>query len=251
MATLIDFHCHVDLYPDPPSIVAECDRLGIRTLAVTTTPKAWPQNRKWTQSSTHVRPALGLHPQVVAEREHEMALFEQYLPEARYVGEVGLDAGPQHYHSFDAQLRVFRRILGLCSSHPGRILSVHSVRATSKLLDAVEDLLCPGSSTLVLHWFSGTKAEARRASDLGCYFSVNRAMLDRKRGDLVQGLPADRLLTETDGPFTMVADRPARPSDITETVSELASILKLPVEKIAGQLESNLRTLVAMGESRS
>lgn len=245
MTGFIDFHCHIDLYPDPPALIAECDRLGIRTLAVTTTPKAWPQNKKWTKASTHVRPALGLHPQVVAEREHELPLFEQYLLEARYVGEVGLDAGPQHYRSFDAQLRVFRRVLELCALHPGRVLSVHSVRATSKLLDAVEELLPSDRGTLVLHWFSGTKAEARRAADLGCYFSINRVMLDGKRHDLVQNIPRDRLLTETDGPFTSVMHRPARPADIRATLAGLASLLGVSIEEMSHQLTSNLRTLVA------
>jgi TatD DNase family protein len=245
MTAFIDFHCHIDLYPDPPALIAECDRLGIRTLAVTTTPKAWPQNKKWTEASTHVRPALGLHPQVVAEREHELPLFEQYLSEARYVGEVGLDAGPQHYRSFDAQLRVFRRVLELCALHPGRVLSVHSVRATSKLLDAVEELLPADRGTLVLHWFSGTKAEARRAADLGCYFSINRVMLEGKRQDLVQHIPRDRLLTETDGPFTSVMDRPARPADIRATLAGLAAVLGVSIEELSHQLTSNLRTLVA------
>jgi len=245
MTALIDFHCHVDLYPDPPALIAECDRLGIRTLAVTTTPKAWPQNKKWTESSTHVRPALGIHPQVIAERERELPLFEQYLSEARYVGEVGLDAGPQHYQSFDAQTRVFRRVLELCALHRGRILSVHSVRATSKLLDAVEELLPADRGTVVLHWFSGSKAEARRAADLGCYFSINRAMLEGKRSDLVQSIPRDRLLTETDGPFTRVEERCARPADIPATLVSLASLVGVGIEELSNQLTSNLRTLVA------
>lgn len=244
MTSLIDFHCHVDLYPDPPALIAECDRLGIRTLAVTTTPKAWPQNKKWTEKSTHVRPALGIHPQVVADREHEMPMFEQYLPEARYVGEVGLDAGPQHFRSFEAQMRVFRRVLQLCALHPGRVLSVHSVRATSKLLDAVEELLPSNRGTLVLHWFSGTKSEARRAADLGCYFSINQNMLVGKRNDLIRCLPVERLLTETDGPFTHVGDRPTRPADIAATVTGLASLLNEPIDAVSDRLESNLRTLV-------
>lgn len=247
--SLIDFHCHVDLYPDPPAVIAKCDRLGIRTLAVTTTPKAWPQNKKWTERSTHVRAALGLHPQVVAEREHELPLFEQYFSEARYIGEVGLDAGPQHYRSFDAQMRVFRRVLELSASSTGRVLSVHSVRATSKLLDAVEEFLPLGSSTLVIHWFSGTKAEARRAAELGCYFSINHAMLQGKREDLVQCLPSERLLTETDGPFTKTGDQPSQPADVAETVTRLASVLNKPREAVASLLISNLRTLVTKFEA--
>lgn len=247
---LIDFHCHIDLYPDPPALIAECDRLHIRTLAVTTTPKAWPQNKKWTTHSTHVRPALGLHPQVVGEREHELPIFEQYLPEARYVGEVGLDASPQHYRTFDAQLRVFRRVLELCASNPGKILSVHSVRATSKLLDIVEELLPAEHGTVVLHWFSGSNAEARRAAALGCYFSINHVMLHGKRPDLVLQLPTDRLLTETDGPFTKVGDRPSHPSDVPATLSGLASLLAMPAEALAQQLESNLRCLTTRHKGR-
>lgn len=243
MTALVDFHCHVDLYPDPPALIAECDRLSIRTLAVTTTPKAWPQNKKWTQGSTHVRSALGIHPQLVAEREDELSLFEQYLTEARYIGEVGLDASPQHYGSFDAQLRVFRRVLELCASHPGRILSVHSVRATSKLLDAVEELLPADRGKLVLHWFSGNKAEACRAANLGCYFSINHIMLQGKQAELIRSLPREQLLTETDGPFTTVNGRPARPADICATLAGLGELLEQPAEELARQLQSNLETL--------
>tara|TARA_R110000782_G_scaffold102483_4_gene189488 strand:+ start:4465 stop:5208 length:744 start_codon:yes stop_codon:yes gene_type:complete len=244
MNALVDFHCHIDLYPDPPSLIAECDRLGIRTLAVTTTPKAWPQNKKWTEFSTHVRPALGFHPQVAAEREHELPLFEEYLPEARYIGEVGLDAGPRHYQSLDSQLRVFRRVLELCALHPGRIISVHSVRSASRVLDALKELLPTERGTVVLHWFSGSKSEASRAVDLGCYFSINRAMVEGKRCDLIKTLPRDRLLTETDGPFTNLGARPAKPADIPVTLIGLASLMGIGIDELSHQVNLNLQALV-------
>jgi TatD DNase family protein len=79
----VDLHCHLD--PDHVALIAECDREGVATLTVTTTPKAWPRNRALTASSRHVRVALGLHPQLVADRGDEIALFERYLSEARYV----------------------------------------------------------------------------------------------------------------------------------------------------------------------
>lgn len=37
----IDFHTHLDLYPDLAQAIAACDRNRIATLAVTTTPKAY------------------------------------------------------------------------------------------------------------------------------------------------------------------------------------------------------------------
>jgi hypothetical protein len=76
----------------------------------------------------------------------------------------------------------------------------------------------------VLHWFTGTAAEARRAVDLGCYFSINAEMLaNEKRGALVKALPLNRLLTETDGPFTQTDNRPSRPSDVGRALDGLAA----------------------------
>jgi TatD DNase family protein len=94
----VDLHCHLDLYPDFVSAVEEAERAGVYTLTVTTTPKAWPRNREVTQGTRFVRAALGLHPQLIHERKDEISLWDQYLAEARYVGEVGIDAGPRYYH---------------------------------------------------------------------------------------------------------------------------------------------------------
>jgi TatD DNase family protein len=72
------------------------------------------------------------------------------------------------------------------------------------VLDVIERHLPRNRGVAVLHWFTGTKAEARRAAALGCYFSINAEMMYSGRGRaLVAELPMDRLLTETDGPFTL------------------------------------------------
>ena len=99
---LVDYHCHLDLYPDFAEQFLECSRQRIATLAVTTTPAAWPRNRELAASLPYVRVALGLHPQLVSQRANELSLFEKYLTETKFVGEVGLDARPQHYSSYAA-----------------------------------------------------------------------------------------------------------------------------------------------------
>lgn len=242
---LVDFHCHLDLYPDHAALIRECDREGVATLAVTTTPKAWPRNRDLAQSSTHVRVALGLHPQLVAEREAELPMFERYLCEARYVGEVGLDAGPRFYRSFEAQERVFTRVLAACAEQGDKILTLHSVRAVGKVLGHLDRALPPDRGRVILHWFTGTAAEARRASERGCYFSINSEMLrSPKHRQLVAGLPADRLLTETDGPFVEAAGRPVRPSAVAQTVADLATLRGETADVMAQRIVANLRALV-------
>ncbi|WP_158933145.1 Qat anti-phage system TatD family nuclease QatD [Acidisphaera sp. S103] len=239
---LIDFHCHLDLYPDFERQVSDCDRHEIYTLAVTTLPAAWPRNRDFAAATKHVRAGLGLHPQIVEERWREIDAWERYLPEARYIGEVGLDAGPRHYRSLQRQKDVFRRILEACASEGGRILSVHSVRAASKVLDMIEENLPSGRGKVCLHWFTGSEREAQRAVKLGCYFSVNIEMLRKEHGlKLVSRLPMGRLLTETDGPFTTMDGRPLRPADSEMVLRELATVRKLSVEEMRSVLLANLK----------
>lgn len=244
---LVDFHCHLDLYPDFEQLVAECDQAQVFTLAVTTTPRAWPRNHTLASATKHVRAALGLHPQLVSERADELQLWEEYLPNARYVGEIGLDASPRYYKSFDLQKRIFERALRACASRGEKILTLHSVRAVGAVLDMLETYLPPTRGKAVLHWFTGTKPEAQRACELGCFFSINGQMLknDHHR-TTVAALPLDRLLTETDGPFTRSrAQEPARPKDVHDTLRMLAQVRSISMEEMAAKIQTNLRYLVS------
>jgi TatD DNase family protein len=242
---LIDFHCHLDLYPDHVQAIADCERERVFTLAVTTTPKAWARNHELTKDTKYVRAALGLHPQLVGQRAQEIGLWEELLPQTRYVGEVGLDAGPRFYRSFEAQKAVFERVLTACARAGDKVLTIHSIRAAKTVLDMLEKHLPARRGTAVMHWFTGSQSEARRAVDLGCYFSVNHEMLaSTKHAELVRSLPLDRLLTETDGPFTRIDDRSAWPSDVSAAVVQLAQLLGRPQHVIAELLLSNLRSIV-------
>lgn len=242
----VDFHCHLDLYSDHVGIIADCDQERVATLAVTTTPKAWPRNCELTAESHYVRVGLGMHPQLIQEREQEIALFERYLPSARYVGEVGLDAGPRFYKSFEAQERVFSRILRASAEQGNKILSIHSVRTASKVLKHLEESRLFDNSQAILHWFTGTVSEARRAVELGCYFSINEEMLrSEKHRKLISILPLDRLLTETDGPFILHEGNPLRPRDVHRTVHEIALIHNLAPLDAGKLILNNLRQLVS------
>lgn len=242
---LVDFHCHLDLYPDHESAVREAEAAGVFTLAVTTTPRAWQRNLELTRNTRHVRAALGLHPQLVAERSQELSLWCSCLPETRYVGEVGLDGGPRYFRSLELQKEVFGQVLRECAKAGDKIITVHSVRAAKAVLDHIEALLPPGRGRVVLHWFTGTKAEARRAVEIGCYFSVNAAMLDNDRHkSMVRSLPLDRILTETDGPFTKIGGRASAPADVLVAVEALGRLHEIPPEGVSDLVLRNLRRLL-------
>ncbi len=187
-----------------------------------------------------------MHPQLIHERKDEISLWDQYLMEARYVGEVGIDAGPRYYRSLDLQKEVFGHVLQRCAREGNKVLSVHSVRSAKMVLDLIEAHFSPSRGTIILHWFSGSLSEARRAAELGCYFSINAQMLSNERGRrLVAGLGADRILTETDGPFTQMNDKPARPSDVGHTVEAIAEVRRCPAQEVQDRIARNLRSLLA------
>lgn len=245
-ASFVDFHCHLDLYPDLKDAMASCEALRVATLAVTTTPKAFPRNRQLAMHSEFVRVGLGIHPQLVEERAGELAAFERLLSETRYVGEVGLDAGPRHYRSFDLQKQVFRRILNLCSDAGDKVLSVHSVRSTKHVLDLIEECLPADRGTVVLHWFTGSVAEVKRGVQIGCFFSVNEKMLSSPKGRRVLGaIPDNRLLTETDGPFVERSGQALDPGDVEPALHEIANIWGISAGIVQAKIVENLRNLLS------
>lgn len=244
--SLVDYHCHLDLYPNPEAAILECERVGVYTLTVTTTPKAWPRNHELTSKAHYVRAALGIHPQLVAVRSNEIKIWESYLSQTRFVGEVGLDGGSRFYKSLNIQKQILQRVLTLCDQAGGKILTIHSVRTTTLVLDMIEKHIKPERNRVVLHWFTGTKSEARRAIDLGCYFSINAEMFksDRHR-NTISCLPLNRILTETDGPFCKNNGQPARPADASIVVDLIAEELGMAPEAIAKTILSNLMTIEA------
>ncbi len=243
-SSFVDFHCHLDLFPNHEEAILECERAGVYTLTVTTTPKAWPHNNELALKTRFIRAALGLHPQLVADRASEIKIWESYLSQTRYIGEVGLDAGPSYYTSLNLQKQVFQRVLTMCNQVGGKILSIHSLRAATMVLDMLEKHLKPDRGRVVLHWFTGSKAEALRAVELGCYFSINAEMFkgDRHRSTILS-LPFERILTETDGPFCKSNGKTVRPVDVSVVVNLLAMELKTTPDIIAKNILSNLNTI--------
>ncbi|MBN8789783.1 MAG: TatD family hydrolase [Terrimonas sp.] len=241
---LVDYHCHLDLYPDFENIIEECEKNEVHTLAVTTTPKAFPRNYELISKKKYVRAALGLHPQLVANRVDEIEIWKQYFDETRYIGEVGLDAGTQYYKSFELQKSVFQTILNTCANSREKILSIHSVRSVPIVLEMLERSSVLKKNKVVLHWFGGNANNLRKAVSLGCYFSINAEMFKSERSkELIRLLPLDKLLTETDGPFTYTNQVASRPINVLKTVELLAAMLGQEIASLAETLLSNLKKI--------
>lgn len=243
---MIDFHCHLDLYPNPAQVVEECKRRGIYVLSVTTTPSAWYGTNALADNANapRIRTALGLHPQIAHERSGELTLFDALLPQVRYVGEIGLDGAPEFRPYWGSQVAVFEHILSRCSAAGGRILTVHSRHAAQAVLDRIEAF--PRAGTVILHWFSGSVRDLKRAIALECWFSIGPAMLQSAKGrSLISQMPKNRILTETDGPFAQMEGKSLMPWQAELSIPELSQIWSISPVLTEQTLLSNLRNLVS------
>ena len=61
---------------------------------------------------------------------------------------------------------------------------------------------------------------------------------------MVQAIPLDRMLTETDGPFTLSGDRPSQPADVAGVVEQLGGLHGLSASDMARIIRTNLRMLL-------
>ncbi len=240
---MIDFHCHLDLFPDPAAIAKECHDRGVYVLSVTTTPSAWTGTDALAKGSDRIKTALGMHPQLAHERHSELALFDQLLSQTRYVGEIGLDGAPEFKKHWEMQLRVLEHVLASCSRVGDRIMSLHSRRAVKPVLDHLERY--PQAGTAVLHWFSGSVRDLDRAIELNCWFSVGPAMLRSERGRAcVKQMPRERILTESDGPFAQLDGSPVFPWQMDEAIVALSEIWGISQGEVSRTLDGNLRRLL-------
>lgn len=238
-----DTHCHLDLYPDPHAIVREAECTQTYVVAVTNTPSVFQATQQLIGSSRFVRPALGLHPELAVERQGELPLFQQLLPQTRYVGEVGLDFVSSDKQVRLTQQRVFSQILEWSHLAGDKILTIHSRRAEKEVVEAIGTNF---RGAAILHWYSGSLAVVEQALTNGLYFSINSAMTRSKRfPDLLRLIPIDRLLTETDGPFVQIGQRAALPADVAQVVSTLAAMRQSTPEEVSKLLFANLRKLLA------
>jgi TatD DNase family protein len=246
---MIDFHCHLDLYPDPHAVTKACVTRGLYVLSVTTTPSAWSGTARLAIDAPRIRTALGLHPQLAHERKQELPLFKQLINQTSYVGEIGLDGSREYKPYWGDQMLVFTQALDLCQSVGGRVISLHSRQAATAVLNEIEARSSVG--TPILHWFSGNKSELDRANALGCWFSVGPAMLRGKKGrELVSRMPRERVLTESDGPFVQIKGRSVWPWETSDVIPEIGKIWHQSRRKVEQQLLSNLGALENLAQTQ-
>ncbi len=186
----------------------------------------------------------GLYPTHLDEDQAEqlIQLIRDRRDDLIGIGEVGLDRWMiKDEDSREVQRRLFGRFIDL-AIELDLPLNVHSRSAGSY---AIELLLERGAKKVQLHAFDGKASKARPAVETGYFFSVPPSVVrSQQKQKLVERLPLDCLLLETDSPV-LAASREERnePANVRIALQEIARIKELPVDEVAERILENTRAL--------
>lgn len=237
MMRLYDTHFHLDLQKNVKAAIEEINANKIYTIAMTNLPVLY-EKEKQQYDSPYIRTALGFHPELIGEYKKYIPLMWEKLSEARYIGEVGLDFTDKTYQA--DQESFFSELVQRCRKDENKIISIHSRKAEREVLDVLDDAF---SFKAILHWYSGDESLLNRAVKMGCYFSVNGNMLkSRKIERMLEIVPKNRILLETDSPFGDTIKSHAESLKIL--IDGLSPKYVMLAEEIEGILWNNFQDLL-------
>jgi TatD DNase family protein len=252
MKGAIDTHAHLEMGAfdgDREAVLARAVQAGLAAIVTvgTTIPdceKAVALARK----HPLVYAAVGIHPHEV--KDADAGAYERirrFSQETKVVaiGEIGLDFFYDHSPR-DVQIRRFREQLDL-AEEVGLPVIIHDREAHAETLAILRER--KGRLRGVLHCFSGDAAMARECLALGYLLSVAGPVTYPKANalrEVARGIPADRLLVETDAPYLAPQTHRGKrnePAYVVETAGRLAEIRGLPAGELIRQTAANARRL--------
>lgn len=238
-----DVHAHLDLYKNRDDVINEAEQNKIYVISMTNLPELYKKYLLEYPSLSHVRFALGMHPELVINHASQLPLFLSLLSKARYIGEIGLDYSKTKSDAEKKlQQQVFEQIIDGCKrcSDP-KILSIHSRNAANEVIDIIGRY----HGKVILHWLSDKNVKLNEAFDNGYYFSINRQMASYQSGqNLIRKMPFNRLLIESDAPFTKGNEATYAIEQFADTVKQLCTIFGVSLDKMNNTLSDNFRRLL-------
>lgn len=231
---ICDAHCHLDLMDNMPEFIKEMQNSNMSLFAVGTTPKAYSREIQLCRNARNIHVGLGMHPQLVSSGYDDMRIFKFLFENSHYIGEVGLDFSKGYIQTKELQIKVFNEIIKLCEQYSEKVVSIHSLKSTSKVIEILRTYKRQKSNRYIFHWFTGSMSQLEKAIELGCYFSINPRMLKTKSGmEVIKAVPIDHVLLETDAPFAIeVRGIDEIEKELKRTMSKISDVIGFDISDI-------------------
>ena len=231
---IIDSHCHIhypELLAEVDSLIANMHTNGVDlAITVCTDLDEVPLLRRLVTEHKSLYATIGVHPNTPATARCDPdELRKELQSDTNFVavGECGLDycragrsARTWQLPRLEAHVEV-----AMQTSLP---LVVHTRDSIDDSIDALTSAVREGMAA-VLHCFTGTYEQAKRALDLGFMLSFTGIVTFKNASDILdvaRRMPADRMMVESDAPY--LAPEPMRgkrnePAWVRHTLSCIAA----------------------------
>lgn len=221
----VDTHVHLDFCDDFFKAVEQYADSNIYTIFVTNLPELYQVNKvKYDyKGSKYIKLALGYHPEMVGFHDFNEELFSSLIDDTDYIGEIGLNKTSKTNDILE-QVEIFEKICSMLHNK-AKVVTIHSKGAENYVLEVLNkyDIKFP-----IMHWYSGSISTLYKLIDKGCYFSVNVSMLKSKKGNkILEYIPKDRILFESDSPFTKYNGKSCYPESFNCTYEEFNRFYKI------------------------
>ena len=263
---LFDTHCHIAdpaFDADREAAIERFRAAGVlRALAVADPCEEAPNQRavfSLVERHPFLYAAIGAHPHNAgrygAEAEAELLAWARH-PKCRLWGEIGLD----YHYDFSprgVQRDAFDRQLDLAFDM-GKPVQMHIREAHGDCMEMLRARAAAGRMPAgILHCYTGSWEAAKVYLDLGLYISLSGAVTFKnapKLAEVARGVPADRLLIETDCPYMSpvpLRGRRNEPAFLVHTLEKVAQLRGQTAEETAAQLWANACRALGLPESLS
>ncbi|MBG9987970.1 TatD family hydrolase [Aerococcaceae bacterium DSM 111176] len=234
---LVNAHDHLSHYHSLDEALREIERLEMTTLAVSES----VQDYKSIPDHPLILKGIGIHPWQVTP-ETSLQGLEEYILDCDFIGEIGLDYyWAKDQSAYPKQREVFEFLLQMAKAHH-KITNIHTKGAEGEVLQLLKHYQLHGQ---IIHWYSGPLELLDEYLALDCFFTIS---VDAGHSELtdaiIDRIPHDRLLFETDGPGALewVTGEPSWPEDILRIRQYVAERKGLNLTEV----DSGSRKLMAL-----
>jgi len=251
---LFDTHAHLDqaeFDEDRSEVIQRARQAGVEAIvAVGCTADSSAAAVRLAQQYDIVLAAVGIQPNYCAEAAPgDWDRIEQLLdaPKVVALGETGLDRH-WNYAPFELQQEYFARHLRLAQERDLPVV-IHTRQSDADVVKMLRAAAERGPLTGVMHSFTGTAETAAECIALGMHISFAGMVTFKKSADLravAEGVPADRILIETDSPYLSPHPRRGRrnePAHVAHTARCLAEARGESFEEFCAGTTTNARRL--------
>lgn len=250
---IFESHAHYDdeaFEEDREGLLGKMPDNGIGTIInVTAEYGSIDATYELTQKYDFIYGTVGVHPSEVAEltdekfvKMYEMAKRDKVVA----IGEIGLDYyWPEPDH--ELQKKWFIKQLQMAKDLDMPVI-IHSREAAADTLDILKSDAAKGLRG-VIHCYSYSKEMAMEFEKLGYYFGIGGVVTfqnAKKLIEVVDYLPIERILLETDSPYlSPMPNRGKRNSslNLTYIAEKIAQIKNIPYDMVVEMTEKNARNL--------